>query len=317
MAQMADINAGPSLRSFSEAPGKISGYKRLHPQLARSFSRHVAEGLAYLHAIGIVHGDLTPSNILVSMDSIQTMSEQELLELIGQPLCEDVHLNNVGLESILQLPDSAPAYVVAPCDIMAVYQTSRTCRALVTDLNLSHISEVTQGGAALPVEDLGQTSVSYAAPELFFGSQSSFSSDIWSLACVLYAICAGRDMFESFFGTRDEVLQQIVQSLGPLPDEMWIRWEARKHFVTKDGSFQKMARDLWPLDSLRKVVEDIGVCDEGKDIIEQAPSMTVTGDARLSQRDVTELLELLDKALIYDPAARPTATSLLRCAWLS
>jgi len=309
--------AGPSIRSFSEAPGKISGYKRLHPQLARSLSRHVTEGLACLHAIGILHGDLTPSNVLVSMDFIQTMSEQELLELIGQPVCEDVHLNNVGRASMSQLPDSAPAYIVAPCDIMAAYRTLRTCRALVTDLNLSHISGVTQGCAALPVEDLGRTSVSYAAPELIFGSQSSFSSDIWSLACVLYAICAGREMFESFFGTEDEVLQQMVQSLGRLPDEMWIRWDSRKHFIAKDGSFQRMSRDVWPLDSLRKMVQDIGVCDEGKDVTEQAPSMTITGDTRLSQEEVAELLELLDKALIYDPAARPTATSLLRCTWLS
>lgn len=309
--------AGPSLRSFSEAPGQISGYKRLHPQLARSMSRQVAKALTCLHAINIVHGDLTSSNILVSMDFIQAMSEQELLELIGRPVSEDVHLNGTDAGKSLHLPDSAPAYVVAPCDIMAMYHTPRTYRALVTDLNISRISRVTNSGLELPTENLGRAPASYAAPELLFGSQSSFSSDIWSLGCVVYAICAGRELFESFFGSGDEVLEQMVQSLGRLPDELWNKWDGKKHFIAEDGSFQKMSLDLWPLDSLRKLVEDVGACDTESGGVEQATGMTITGVGRLSQNEIAGLLAFLNMTLIYDPGRRPTAVSLLGCAWLS
>ena len=52
-------------------------------------------------------------------------------------------------------------------------------------------------------------------------------SDAWALGCAIFEIRAGSALFESFFGGPDEILRQIVQTLGRLPDLWWSRWENR------------------------------------------------------------------------------------------
>lgn len=63
----------------------------------------------------------------------------------------------------------------------------------------------------------------------------SFPSDVWTLACAVWATLAQRSLFEMFWCTEDAVTWMQVQALGKLPDEWWEKWDARSKDFTEDG----------------------------------------------------------------------------------
>ncbi|KAG4434151.1 hypothetical protein IFR05_010372 [Cadophora sp. M221] len=54
-------------------------------EMARQYGRQLAHAVAFLHSVGIVHGDLTQRNILTQTSGLQIDSLDELYERIGEP----------------------------------------------------------------------------------------------------------------------------------------------------------------------------------------------------------------------------------------
>ncbi|KAJ9300189.1 hypothetical protein DTO271G3_2306 [Paecilomyces variotii] len=75
-------------------------------------------------------------------------------------------------------------------------------------------------------------------PEVRFESTKplSFSSDIWMLACTIWAIIAQRPLFEGLLATEDDTICEHVDALGILPLEWWQKWESRRERFTEDGT---------------------------------------------------------------------------------
>lgn len=61
-------------------------------------------------------------------------------------------------------------------------------------------------------------------------------SDTWALACLLFRIFSHGCLFASFFGERDEILVEMVRTLGRLPDRWWSQWEKRADYFAEDGT---------------------------------------------------------------------------------
>ncbi|MCJ1367482.1 hypothetical protein MMC16_006615 [Acarospora aff. strigata] len=57
-----------------------------------------------------------------------------------------------------------------------------------------------------------------ATPEVMFDNMASNASDLWALTCTISHMCAGFDIFESYFGAYDEAVLHMVRTLGKLPD---------------------------------------------------------------------------------------------------
>lgn len=49
----------------------------------------------------------------------------------------------------------------------------------------------------------------------------SFPSDIWSLACSIWAIIAQRSLFDGILATQDRITTEQVDALGILPSGWW------------------------------------------------------------------------------------------------
>lgn len=52
----------------------------------------------------------------------------------------------------------------------------------------------------------------------------SFSTEIWSLVCAIFAVMGSRHLFDSWFPTKDRILEEQVDALGPLPEERCASW---------------------------------------------------------------------------------------------
>ena len=80
-------------------------------------------------------------------------------------------------------------------------------------------------------------SLPYSAPEVLFATKQhpDPSSETWSLTCTLFEIRAGAQLFASFFNTHDEILRQIVQTLGKLPEPWWSAWEGCSRYFDEEG----------------------------------------------------------------------------------
>jgi len=49
---------GPSIKQFNDCPGQTSGTRRLRAIIARKVALQAAQGLAYIHSTGTVHGGM-------------------------------------------------------------------------------------------------------------------------------------------------------------------------------------------------------------------------------------------------------------------
>jgi serine/threonine-protein kinase SRPK3 len=106
---------------------------------------------------------------------------------------------------------SAPKYIVEPCSLL-------NPQFLPEDILLVDF------GCAFPSHDPPSNpdkiglAMSYSAPEVIFDSKMSVYSDIWALGCVLFEIRSGGQLFGDWIGTKDDVLRQMVQAFGKLPE---------------------------------------------------------------------------------------------------
>ncbi len=114
----------------------------------------------------------------------------------------------------------APLYVVQPAKMSNVDTRWISENILVIDFGQSFFC--TQP----PTNGVG-TPTAYCAPELIFDNNASIWSDAWALGCTIFEIRAGISLFTSFFGGPDEILRQMVQTFGRLPEPCWDRWGYR------------------------------------------------------------------------------------------
>ncbi|KAK9255338.1 kinase-like domain-containing protein [Lipomyces tetrasporus] len=203
--------AGPDLAHVSYNPDQPSETRRLRGALARKFAKQVALAVGYLHSRGVSHGrlDLSTSNVLIQLAHVDAWSDQDVYELLGSPVTDRVRLFSGELNNMT----SAPEYLVAPANLPNLESKWLAEKILLVDFGQSFMLQQ-------PHNDVGFT-MSYCAPEVYFDGKRTVWSDIWALGCMIFEIRAGCQLFESFLGGPHEVILQIVETLGKLP-EPWM-----------------------------------------------------------------------------------------------
>ena len=79
----------------------------------------------------------------------------------------------------------------------------------------------------------------YAAPEIMFHDHEvSPAVDVWALAVLIHMVLSrGIFLFDSYYGIKQEVLREMVLTLGKLPDRWWTQWEDRAQYFDQNGTF--------------------------------------------------------------------------------
>jgi len=108
--------------------GSLENYLRSHTSLPTfrklDMSRQIASGLKYLHEKGIVHGDLTPNNVLIDGNDKLCLADFGLSMILaesGNPTFNSCHAGNVRWLAPEMLSVPQPGEMTRPTKPADVY----------------------------------------------------------------------------------------------------------------------------------------------------------------------------------------------------
>ncbi|RDL35771.1 uncharacterized protein BP5553_06383 [Venustampulla echinocandica] len=274
--------------------------------LSRKIAPQVVHGLQFLHNHGICHGDLRPSNILLRVSDISSLSEEEIIEEFGVPQKDPVL---TALGESYELP-SAPKYLVRPIDTASINPQYLTDQICIIDFGESYDSSA-------PPQELG-IPLSYCAPEIIFHNPAGPASDIWALACTLYEIRSCKQVLYAGFGEEDDVLLQMVQLFGKLPEPWWSSWEKRHLWFNEEGIPDKLLDNGMPAANRHTLEEFLA---EGHHYTYFADGLFSGGDGEkksftLPTDEIKDFVDLLGQMFKYRPNERITAEVAATHPWL-
>ncbi|XP_006463277.1 hypothetical protein AGABI2DRAFT_152487 [Agaricus bisporus var. bisporus H97] len=292
--------AGPSILTMCDSPGRTAGSRRLRADLARKVAKQTTMIIHHLHCTGIVHGDLTTSNILFPLlPHVTKWSDAEVYAHLGDPETENV-----------RTCDGQPPSPHAPTMLVAPVPNSKISDATLLQENIV-ISDFGQSYiVASPSSSYEPgTVLNYQPPEARFEGRVGFETDIWALGCAIFEINAGFALFDPFLASDIDILRQTVETLGRLPDPWWAAFKERAIWFEEDGqpkSEQDQERSGVLLTAYKDSIKMklLGIGEEDDPSLEDEGPMIEKPGVRLREEEVALLADLLEKMLKYIPEER-------------
>ncbi|KAK7228273.1 hypothetical protein V2G26_000443 [Clonostachys chloroleuca] len=318
------------------------------PQLARSVGLQTAAALSDLHSKGLVHGDLTPKNIIFRLSDrlrLNTCSIDEIYQIFGKP--ETAPLET---ETGDQIGSEAPTYIVKPVNFFASKKDVLGDQICLIDLDQSFKN-------GNPPSKLLGTPVEFLAPEVAIGRSPSQASDIWALGCTIMRLRSGIGIFSAYdIDSPVDLVRAMINAFGDLPkhwgtplfdrdgrptqdpkgkpllDGYWnislqqrisAIWDFPASLDESKGSFFvhnddpdtkpypcSLSHKIWrPAAVFIKGVFLNGYSNEVDEIIEMLP--------KISKHESDMLLDLLSTIFRFEPDERPNTNDLLTHPWFS
>ncbi|PNY27326.1 Protein kinase domain protein [Tolypocladium capitatum] len=272
-------------------------------QVARALAAQLAIAVARINDQKYVHGvhiltipptDLHLGNVLLHLPSgLDHLSEEQLNDKFGAPETEPV----VRLDG-QPLSPNVPSHAISP-----VWLGEPSENIVLSDAKLLLVDF---GVAFRPSEESrlqSYTPLEIRPPKARFEPTTplSFASDIWSLACIIWAIIGQRSLFDSLLATQDDITCEQVDALGCLPQEWWVGWGARSRKFTEAGQPVE-GRSVWSWD--QRFEDSI-----------QEPRRE-KGMATLDAKEKDAFFAMMRWMLAFRPGDRPTAKQVLETAWM-
>ena len=138
----------------------------------------------------------------------------------------------------------------------------------------------------------------YRSPEVLIGVNYNETSDIWSLACIIFELVTGDFLFQpekgETFTKNDDHVAKFIQTLGKMPKNFAKRGEYYNKFFTKEGKMRRV-----------KEIKHISI----KDILVKK--------YHFKEFEAQALAEFLLPMLEFYPERRASAREMLRHPWLT
>ncbi|KAI1109260.1 kinase domain-containing protein [Nemania sp. NC0429] len=263
-------------------------------ETARSIAAQLIMGVSYVHSRGVCHGDLHLRNFLLRGPDLNHLSPTEISTRYRLDKTPVQRVDGAGAES------HAPPYAVYPLYIAMPAKKLTDPIVTISDYGTSFI-------VSAETTPKLYTPALYLPPEEFFGEPITQAADIWTLGVNLYEALGERPLFETFCWDRDDIVAEMVSTLGPLPTRWWDKWENRKEFFEPDGSWiRNMRRIRTPV--FRRLRERMWGMGRGK--TRETCQWDVDGG------EMRALEELLSGMMAFEPAERPTAEQIVKSEYM-
>ncbi|CAM1507169.1 Fc.00g068100.m01.CDS01 [Cosmosporella sp. VM-42] len=290
--------------------------RRFTKDFSKQASRDILLGLTFLHQNDIVHADIQPGNILVSIPHIdvnpQTTASLKQSPDQGRPL--------VRLDG--KRDAWAPSYLIEGKSLHDYTSAEMSPLVKIADLGAAFCESEHPSKIVTPV--------ALRSPELILGLAPSRALDIWCFGCVLYELLTGEQLFyvepldedEYDEETNDEHLIQIHETLDPLPQSLFKLWRRGSDYFDADGKRLNPPKDGGA--ALEKQ-DSVGSSMSGSDgeEPEDGPGHFLSLETRfgknktegIDEAEEKELLHLIHWILEADSSKRPTAVNILEHPW--
>ena len=137
----------------------------------------------------------------------------------------------------------------------------------------------------------------YRSPEVILGINYNETSDIWSLACIIYELITGEFLFNPIsdenFGKNDSHLAKFMEVCGKMPKNFVERGEFSKKYFDKNGKLKR--------------IDNINYINLKNNLVQ---------NYHLKENEAQALWDFLKPMLEYYPEKRISARELLRHPWL-
>ncbi|KAF4455191.1 hypothetical protein F53441_2429 [Fusarium austroafricanum] len=267
---------GPSIADIVDHHCKDD---RLPFKLAKSFAKQVLEGVDFLSANNIGHGDLNSRNIALVIPDADSISERELLRRLGEP-----EMGPVTRSDGKPLEHNVPTHVVRPaCFSLEFMPFSPSVK--IIDFGEAFFNN-------RPPKTL-HTPLSVRAPEVVFGDQLDLRVDLWSAACLIFELITGQPPFDSIMITQTDLVTQMI---GFTTYKLPSRWQAK-----------------WKEMNNGKITQP----DEYSPLKEWMQEVYFNNDREVefTKEDIVHAAELVGRMLKMEPPLRASAREILCDPW--
>lgn len=289
------VNA-PAMMTLRHA--KDASYSQLFQlSSARAIAAQVVQAVCYLHAKGVVHGDLHLANILFQLPQrIASLTPDQFHQQHNQP-----EIIPVTRLDGLPLDETAPPHAVLPVWLGQPSEdvTPSDAKVLLGDFGESY----------MPSQEVRRhcnTPIRYRAPEAQFPDGTpplSFSSDIWSLGCLLWGVVGQNPLFDPWVLSEDEVLNDQTDLLGDIPTE-WSMSLRQSH----DYGYEETT----PKSAIR--IERAGWQERWDRCVQQAREESSMEE--ISEEEKEAFLDMMKKMIVFRPEERTTAREVYESRWM-
>ena len=164
------------------------------PCIVKTLIKHMLEGLAFLHDMGLAHADIKPENVLIQTIKKDGTCDQEYVQKL--------------LAGTLERPEGMSLE-----EFMGMHYSCK-----VSDFGSS--KWVAEDKTVHQMQTL-----EYRAPEVVLGYSPDVGIDVWSVACTCYELLTGCFLFnpKACEGPLPQDAQHValfMETVGPIPDAM-------------------------------------------------------------------------------------------------
>ncbi|KAG6238257.1 hypothetical protein E4U25_001871 [Claviceps purpurea] len=252
---------------------------RLPSRLAKLFAKQTLQGIDYLAANNIGHGDLHTGNLAIVVPGLDSLNEEDFIAELGE----------FDTDAVTKLDDgpwapNVPTQMIRP----AIFPEYDIMEAHCPSIKIIDFGEAFFGDDA---PSTLKAPLVLRAPEIIFGDRPDLRVDLWTAGCLIFELVVG---FQLFYGW---VPPNVVDNMLVITsDELPSRWQAKWRAMQQDEP--NRLRGL----TLQKRLEGLYFMEDK--------------DAEFTVEEIGCIVKTIAGLLRLEPSLRATASESLAQDWL-
>jgi len=282
-------------------------HKGIPMPTVKIITRQVLLGLNYMHMVcKIIHTDLKPENVLfaISSEEIEILAhrlKQEALEYGSKPKLTKARKKKIKETIKKQNSSEALKSDSNGSSIPKSTSNNQISSHAATEKPAPSLFKIADFGNACWVDKHFTDDIQtrqYRSPEVIIGAGYDRSTDMWSLACMIFELVTGDFLFDPHSGknySRDEDhLALMIELIGEYPKTLCLLGKYSEEFFNRKGELRHISK-LRPWRLADVMIEKY----------------------KMKKEDAQSFASFLVPMLDFNPKTRATAAQSLQNPWLN